>query len=149
MSATYANDPMASDKDAVRFRIGDTASPWQFSDAEINYLIVEHGTALRAAAQAARQLSARYSNQLSRTVGSLHLDYATRARNYAQLADELQRQADRMAPGTVLTFGVTKSEKDGGDDDLYSVNRGIEIDLHRNPRQSSAAPTGTGALTGP
>ncbi len=140
MSGNYAGDPAASAKDAVRFRLGDTGPTFEFSNAEITYMLGLNGQrVLRTAAACARQLSAKYTGQVSKSVGSLSISYGERAASYATLADQLDA-LDRRTPGPIKVFGISESEKetDLTDTDKFGATRGIQIDEHRNPRVSDA-----------
>lgn len=96
---TYSGDPTDSAKDEVRFLIGDTDSSSQLiSDEEVNYLVgiypASAGTAnFLAAAAAARSIAARYTGAVSKQVGSLRINLAERASQYAELAKTLEEAA--------------------------------------------------------
>lgn len=92
MTWTYSGNPASSEKDAVRFLIGDTDTSDQLlSDAEINYVIVESGgSRYQAAHDAAYAIAGKFSRMAqSKSVGDLSISYADRARAYFELANEL------------------------------------------------------------
>lgn len=94
MTWTYSGDPSDSDKDAVRFTVGDTDTTDQLvTDEEIAYLLVVHGAVGMASVGAARAIAAKYSRKAdqSRSVGDLSLSqqYSQQATSYHHLADHL------------------------------------------------------------
>ena len=99
MGWTYSGDPSASGRDEVRFLIGDTDQDDQLlTDEEIDYTITvypDDGTSYsnyRAAAECARSLAAKYARLVNKTVGSLSLQYGTRAEQFRELASMLDDQ---------------------------------------------------------
>ena len=100
---TYSGDPRDSDRDAVRFLIGDTDDTDQkVSDEEIAYLLTQNGNVFKASAMAARGISANYSAKVKeKMVGDLRITYIDRAKGYEELATRLEAQA---ASGTVLAL---------------------------------------------
>lgn len=96
---TYSGDPTDSAKDEVRFLIGDTDSSTQLiSDEEINYLVGIHPAVVGsanylAAAAAARAVAGKYTGAVSKQVGSLRINLAERASQYAELAKSLEEAA--------------------------------------------------------
>lgn len=102
MTWTYSGNPADSEKDAVRFLIGDTDTNDQLlSDAEINYVIVESGgSRYQAAHDAAYAVAGKFSRMAqSKSVGDLSISYADRAKAYFELANELlELSARREVP---------------------------------------------------
>lgn len=106
MTFTYSGNPGSSNRDQVRFLIGDTdpAAEEKLSDEEIQYLISRHTTNIyRAAAEAADQLSVRYLklSATSKKVGDLNLgyDYGSTSARYADLARKLWTGDTRATVG--------------------------------------------------
>lgn len=100
MGWTYSGDPSSSAQDEVRFLIGDTDQDEQLlTDEEIAYTIQvypDDGTAYsnyRAAAECARSLSAKFARLVNKTVGSLSLQYGSRAQQFRELAQMLEDQS--------------------------------------------------------
>lgn len=92
MTWSYSGNPADSEKDAVRFLIGDTdANDELLSDEEIDYVIVESGgSKYQAAHDAAYAIASKFSRMAqSKSVGDLSISYADRARAYFELANEL------------------------------------------------------------
>lgn len=103
MAFTYSNDPGASDRDFVRFRLSDTeAMGALFDDAEIDFALSEATAPLHAAASLAEVAAARFSRRIGVTVGRVQVDYAARAAAMMTLAARLRAEAQGQAPGAML-----------------------------------------------
>lgn len=92
MTWSYSGDPASSEKDAVRFLVGDTDTNDQLlSDEEIDYVIVESGgSKYQSAHDAAYAIASKFSRMAqSKSVGDLSISYADRAKAYFELANEL------------------------------------------------------------
>lgn len=124
MTWTYSGDPSSSNRDAVRFAIGDTDSTdEQLSDAEIAYLLAEHGNVYAAAQEAVRNLLAKFARLVDKSVGDLKISYSQRLAAYRALLDRLgERQL--LEHGTIYAGGVSQARKDivEDDDDLVQAN---------------------------
>ena len=112
---TYSGDPRDSDRDSVRFLVGDTDDTDQkVSDEEIAYLLTQNGNVFKAAAMAARGISANYTVKVKeKKIGDLAITYADRAKSYIELAIRLEAQA---ADGSILALvpyagGISVSDK--------------------------------------
>lgn len=103
MAWTYSGDPATSDRDKVRFLIGDTDSTDQLlQDAEIAYVITEAGGSIyQAAHDAAYAVASKFSRMAtSKSVGDLSLSYSDRAKAFFDLANELLELGARREPPT-------------------------------------------------
>lgn len=104
MATTY--DPtMSTPKDVVRFELGDTASPWSFTDEEITYELSVTPNPILAAAELAERKSNSFSRMASKTVGPLTIRYSDQATGWATSAANLRRKAARGAK-VVFTGGA-------------------------------------------
>jgi len=125
MAFSYSGDPSSSDKDAVRFEIGDTvASAPIFQDAEVVWAILaetgltagqpttlDTADVYRSSARCFEILAGRMAAQADSTVGSLKLQYSKSAQNAANRAKQLRDRAIGMnAP---YAGGQSISEKEG------------------------------------
>jgi hypothetical protein len=99
MPWSYSGNPADSPKDEVRFLVGDTNRDDQIlSDEEIAYLLTLYPPSAglanwECAAEAARAISSKFTNLISKTVGSLSLQYGDKAAQFAELADKLEEKA--------------------------------------------------------
>lgn len=92
MTWSYSGNPGSSDKDAVRFLVGDTDTNDQLlSNEEIDWVILQAGDSqYQAAHDAAYAIASKFSRMAtSKSVGDLSLSYADRAKAYFDLANEL------------------------------------------------------------
>lgn len=88
---SYSNDPSNSTRDMVRFLIGDTdISNQQLKNAEIDALVTLYSDSRSAAIQACRILAAKYTRDVSKTVGPISISASERAAAYLTLAAELE-----------------------------------------------------------
>lgn len=96
MTATYSGDPSSTTRDAARFWLGDTdvGTPL-FSDAEIDFLLVDAGDVpLLAAAAGADQLAMRYGRRAdTETNGDVSVTWKDLASRMTALAGRLRALA--------------------------------------------------------
>lgn len=124
MAWTYSGNPLASDRDWVRFQIQDTeqADPL-FSDEEIDAVLAETGNRLLAAAKLAEVAARRFARQATYSIEGMREDLSERARVYAEMAARLRAQAARgavpvftgNAGGPVIRRGVHDNPEARGD----------------------------------
>jgi len=128
-------DPSASDKDAVRFLVGDTSSADpQVTDEEIDWSLTQHSKIRYAAALVCRALAAKYSKcAVSVSIGDISTSNAAAvAKEYAERAKELDPSG--ITKGTAIVLpkfgGLSISEKEtlAGDTDAVqpSFSRGMD-----------------------
>ena len=121
MAWTYSGDPSDSDRDWVRFRVGDTDSTDpQLTDGEIDSLVSDEGSKEAAALAAVRAILAKYARLVDKSVGDLHLSYSQRQASYQALAERLERL---YALRTAIPFagGISISGKETLEDDTDRV----------------------------
>jgi hypothetical protein len=106
MSFTYTGDPSVSNRDKVRFLIGDTdANDYHINDEEINYLLTVWSNSVFDAAIACAELIAgqfAHKTNYSRSIGDLSISesYGTSASEFYALADRLRKQKYMLQPPT-------------------------------------------------
>jgi hypothetical protein len=133
MAFTYVAP--TSDRDKVRFLIGDTVSAEaHFQDEEITYLVTTWGNVYDAAITAAEILAGRYAHRsnYSRSVGDLSISeqYGSSAAEFRSLAASLRTQRDRLAPPTPVIN--PQSIKNTGDKLVSTYNSDFYTGLHDN-----------------
>ncbi|MBW2084440.1 MAG: hypothetical protein JRI54_00190 [Deltaproteobacteria bacterium] len=85
---------LSTDKDKVRFHIGDTDETDQLlQDEEITYLLTETTNVLLAASRAAKAITAKFSRQADKAVGDLRISLSQKAKTYMALATDLEKRA--------------------------------------------------------
>lgn len=107
MTWTYT-DPGSIPRDVVRFLVGDTDSTDpQLSDEEIAFLLSQQSNPYRAAALAAGSLAAKFSRQVTKSVGTLSLSLSDKAQRYRDLSAQLKLEAENNTspPIPVSTAG--------------------------------------------
>ena len=98
---TYSGDPSSSDRDAVRFLVGDTGPvapsttvpAWLLCDEEYDYLLTQYPKPLAAAAAAADALCAKFARQVDELTGDLQRKCSQKSKAFGELADKLRKQA--------------------------------------------------------
>ena len=109
---TYTYDPVGSHRDMIRFLIGDTdEADCQFSDSEIAYFIAQFPTnPRRAAIAAARTLEAKYSRLADEKAGRVEVKWSQRARAYAKLAYDIEKDLNSLTIPSLFTGGISKAD---------------------------------------
>lgn len=107
---TYSGDPQNSPRDAVRMWIDDTAENQPLlMDPEIDAVLVMFPNPVRAAAQCARIVAARFAKRVSKRVGDLSISFSDLSKQYFELAAELQMTADTsLRP---YSGGISRTDK--------------------------------------
>lgn len=135
MAFTYT-DTLVSDRDKVRFAIGDTVEAsgpkpedGNFTDAEVDGLLALEGSWGRAAAAAFEALSALWAKHVSFGADGMSASQSDIANQYRQSATEWRKKYGTSIPAGAGAFGSTAPIRaDGYSDDLDSIETGIYID---------------------
>lgn len=100
MTWTYTGDPSVSNRDRIRFLIGDTDTNDQLvNDEEIAWALGEAGSIYQAAHDLCSTIASKFARMAtSKSVGDLSLSYADRAEAYHRLADRMLHLAERRDP---------------------------------------------------
>lgn len=134
MSWSYSGDPADSDKDQVRFRVGDTDTTDQLvSDEEILWAISAEPSTIYASALILENLAARFARQANKWVGDLRLELSDRAKAYERQAKQLRQQASITSGGIPFAGGISISDKDSYRDDTDRVRPSFHRDMFINP----------------
>lgn len=115
MSWNYTGNPADSDRDQVRFLIGDTDTDDQLvQDGEIAFAIDNQINLKLAAALCLRALAAKFSRDVTRKVGDVSTNCSDLAKAFKDRADELDPTGITTAPDPVLPSfgGLTISGKE-------------------------------------
>jgi hypothetical protein len=104
-------DPSDSPVDAVRFLLGDTGTPPQLTDPEIEFALDQNANPYSAAAICARALAARYARRVDTKFETIESKYSQLRDSFEQLARSLDTQAKRRGGlGTPIAGGLSKAE---------------------------------------
>lgn len=130
---SYSPDDLSSSRNQVRLLIQDTSSTGAlFSDTEVDFFVDNTPDVRSAARMAASSLKARYSSQVSKTVGKLRIQLSDKAKFYGELADEFKDLAKSGGSLQVFSGGISVSDKNTQDADTdrtdYDFKRG-QFDL--------------------
>ena len=112
MSWSYSGNPSSSGKDQVRFLVGDTKKCDQLlTDEEIEFLISQEGSVMKAAAMAAQSIAASFSRLSDETVGAVSVSLSQRSKQYFELAKKLEVRSslEGLAP---YSGGISVSDKE-------------------------------------
>jgi len=111
MTWTYT-DPSTSDRDAVRFLVGDTdTSDQQVTDEEIAYAISSEGSVKTAAAFVCRTIAAKYARFVDKSVGDLKLSYSQRQTAYIKLAEKFESDSS-ISNAAPYAGGISRADKE-------------------------------------
>jgi hypothetical protein len=119
---TYSGNPSTNNRDAVRFKCGDTFDNEELSlyDDEIDYLLTQHSSSVLAAAiEACERLANKCASEVDTTNIKLSVKASQRMKQFAETADRLRkelRENSRLA-GDLWVGGRTITEVEALDED--------------------------------
>lgn len=143
MTWTYSCDPSTSEKDAVRWKVGDTdADDPIVQDEEIEYELARYSTdprqIIKASINVAKGIAAKFAKQSTYRIGQVSETLSRKAEAYerlvVELTDELVTEARRavlpaMVAHSVSLKAVNESNTDRvqpgikiGQDDYYGTD---------------------------
>lgn len=134
MTATYAT-PDASDKDAVRFLLGDTNMDRPLvTDEEINWIVGKwkpvYETVEFVAAVVADTIAARFAREANFSADGVSVSLANVANQFRELAASLRSQhKSLLAGGQPDVGGITPGEQTAQDIEPFDFGTG----MHDNP----------------
>ncbi len=130
MSWTY--DPaMASDRDKVRFRLGDTVEAGALlQDEEIDGLLADAGSVTNATIAGADALAMRFASLAQSKTDDIgqSVNYGDRSARYRALADRLRANASRLA--MPFAGGISQASKDANAANTDRVAPAFTRELH-------------------
>lgn len=133
MSWTY-NPALATDRDRVRFLIGDTdTNDQQLQDEELTWVLTQRSDVYLAAADACRALQAKYARKVDTTNLSLSVSASQRAEAYAALAEQLESKAGSLAGAEMFVGGISVAGKEALDADSGAVQPNFRMGQDDEP----------------
>lgn len=133
MNWTYTGNPASSNRDAVRFLIGDTdPANKRVSDEEVTWALSEEPNVYLAAAVVASSIAALFADRVSKAVGDLRIEYGQQQKNYADLAVRLTVRGNQRAAG-FFAGGISHDDKQTTRRDTDLVNPSFRSGMHDNP----------------
>lgn len=111
MTFTYSGDPSHSNRDQVRFLIGDTSKHDQIlQDAEINWVLTQYNAPMNAAIRCCEVITAKFSRLSDESVGSVSKSFSQKADSYRKLRKDLVRRL-MTEDCTPYCGGISSSDK--------------------------------------
>lgn len=136
MTWTYSCDPAASDKDAVRWKVGDTDPDDPIvQDEEIQYELTKFAgdprLIIKAAINVAKGIAAKFAKQSTYRIGQVSETLSRKAEAYERLVVELTDELTISARRAVLPAMVahSKSLKAAQESDSDRVQPGIRVGM--------------------
>lgn len=146
---TYSGDPATSNRDAVRFLIGDTdESKPLVSDEEIAWELAQNNNNIyRAGAVLANTVAATFAQAVqTKSVGSLSITYAARAESYNQLARRLAARVRTKSTIAPYAGGTSITDKQTREQDADWNRPDFEIGMSDYPGTSVQRRRGTDSV---
>ena len=138
MSWSYSGDPSSSNKDAVRFLLGDTdAEQPLISDEEVEYILSLEANVIRAAAIGAESIAGKFSSKVDRSIGDFSESLSDLASQYLELARKLRKQAKQTSSFKAVPFagGISKDVKKTLEKDTDRVKPSFSRGMMENERR--------------
>jgi hypothetical protein len=138
MADTYTYDnTLSTDKDKVRFYLGDTdvtnTELRKVTNEEILAILAIYPNPIKTAIVIAESLSARYSAYSDESVGDISVSYGQVAKNYQDLAARLGMRLTTESGG-IVAGGLSQSAKDALAENSDAVSPAFTKELHNNPQ---------------
>lgn len=133
-SWSYSHDPSTSDKDAVRFIVGDTNSDDKLlDDNEILWVLEQEGNVQQAAICCLQNLITVYSRYVDKTGKGSSTAHGMRVENFRTALDSL---LEKQAMGALEVFagGISRSQKQVQEDNPDTVPPKFTKNMFDNPR---------------
>ncbi len=132
MTWSYTNAPNTSNRDAVRFLVGDNDfDNKKVTDEEITFALAEEGGIHLASSLIAKGLAARFATLVDRSIGDLRISYSQRQKHFTDLAKELKARGDASG-GRVYAGGISVSDKKTVKSDTDRVKPAFAKGMHDN-----------------
>lgn len=133
MTWTYSGNPSSTNRDAIRFLIGDTDNTDQLvTDEEIAYALAQEGSAYIAAARICRSVASKFARYMDQSVGDLSISYSQRYTQFTALADRLESDGSSRL-GVPFAGGISVAAKEAVTDDSDRIQPAIKIGVQDNP----------------
>lgn len=134
-SWSYSGNPAASDRDEVRFLVGDTDPDSKLlSNEEIDFLLVQYPKVTSqinytAALAACETIIGVCAKKMTKSVGGLSLQWSERFQHYTELAERLKKtmmnprlSTQRIGPPQLFGGGKTYLGPDDSPSDYFDTS---------------------------
>ena len=129
---SWSYDPnLSTDKDQVRFNIGDTDSTdQQLSDEEINALLVSTGSVQAASVKACEGLIAKYARYAAQATGGISIQWNQLQDHYRKLIDDINSGAGTLAVTYAGGISIAEKQSSASDTDWDKPPFNVGMDDH-------------------
>lgn len=141
MGWTYSGNPASSEKDALRFTIGDTdPDDPELQDEELNYILNDVGpeNIVKAGISALRKILAKYKNLQDEKVGDVDVKWSQRFRRTKDTLDDLIREHAKMNLGSAYAGGISIADKQNQEGNTDRVSPAFTKTFGQNKRISGS-----------
>jgi hypothetical protein len=141
MTSTY-NPALTTNKDWVRYHLGDRDDPFMFSNEEIAaQLALNSDSAIDTAIEMCTAVVAMYARKASSpSVGPFSIDYGQTADQYRQLLRDLKNQ--RSGAASPYLSGYEAAQEQDGDAKEYMFDTYKDDNLYSETYEGVRSPTG-------
>lgn len=130
---SYSGDPASSQRDAVRFKLGDiVVGDPLLTDAEVDFCVSSEGSTNEAAIAGARAIIAKFSRQVSSTDDKVSRENQQKVEHFQALVKELLANRTKRVTG-IFAGGISKATKETQDLDTDRVRPAFTRNIHDNP----------------
>jgi hypothetical protein len=127
-------DPVSGPVDAVRFLIGDTTTPYQLLDIEIEFALDQNSNVYAAAAIAARALAARYARQVDSKFETIEEKNSQLQQHYYMLARQMEMKARQQGGlGMPIAGGISRADVETVEANTDRVKPFFKDNMFNNP----------------
>jgi hypothetical protein len=131
---------LSTDIDRVRLLIGDidTSDPLPLQNEEIQYLLtLKNGSLYDAAIASAERLAAFYARKVTKSVGSLSIQYSNKYKQFQELADRLRNEAMNASAASGLFVapfagGISKTTEQTYEEDPDRIQPAFSRRTHED-----------------
>lgn len=131
MTWTYSGDPGLSQKDEVRFLVGDTDPNEQLvTDEEIEYALSQEGSVRAAAVVVCESIQASLAKRVDKAAGAVRVSLSQKAEHYAKLCERLKSRLALSA--AAYAGGISRADKESNRSDTDRVKPAFRRGMHDN-----------------
>lgn len=130
---TYSGDPTTSQKDQVRYLVGDTNhKDQQAFDAEINFALTQAGSLYAACALVCRAIASKYARDVDSVQNELRTMWSSRQKAYSDQARQFDVKASQNSFATPYAGGISLADKRQQDADPDRIRGQFNIGMDDN-----------------
>lgn len=141
MSWTYSGNPASSDKDALRFTIGDTnPEDPELQDEELIFVLEAAGAGniTKAGIISLRRILAKYKSLQDEKVGDVDVKWSQRYKSTKAALDDLIVDHAKTSLGSAFAGGISIGDKRNQEDNPDRVSPAFTKTFGQNKRTSGS-----------